>query len=140
VKRGHVTGTKVEKPGASNWYAAIEEANIQAAEDAERALVTALAIQVGNAVRAMPEAAARITKAAALVQAGDVYPLSSGNFLVGSQSDPLAAHLVVRRWAWECDCLHMQHDKSLCAHAIAAMLTVKIGAAYQPAYELPQAA
>ena len=62
-------------------YAEIEAANIQAVEDAERALTTALATQVGNAVTAMPEAAARITRAARLVQKRDVYPLSSGNFL-----------------------------------------------------------
>ena len=53
---------------ASAWYAHIEAANIQAAEDAERALVTALAKQVGNAVTAMPEAATRIAKAASIVQ------------------------------------------------------------------------
>jgi hypothetical protein len=140
MKMGHVTGTKRETHGASNWYAKIERQNIQALDDAERALVTALARQVGNAVSAMPEAAARITKAAAIVQRKDVFPLTSGNFLVGSQSDPQAAHLVVRRWAWECDCLHMQHKQSLCSHAIAAMLVVKLGPAYQPAYDLQQAA
>ena len=88
MNRGHVTGTKVEKHGATNWYAEIEAANIQAVEDAERTLTTALAHQVGNAVTAMPEAASRITKAAALVQSKSVWPLTSGSYLVGSQGHP----------------------------------------------------
>ena len=88
-------GGRYSSKNASAWYAEIEAANIQAVDDAERALTTALATQVGNAVAAMPEAAARITKAAALVQAGDVYPLTSGSFLVGSQSAarrPILSH------------------------------------------------
>ena len=63
----------------------IEAANIARieAEDAERALVTALAHQVGEAVSALPEAASRIAKAATLVQTAHVWPLTSGCYLVG---------------------------------------------------------
>ena len=32
MKRGHVTGHKHEKPGASDWYKAIEQANIDRIE------------------------------------------------------------------------------------------------------------
>lgn len=32
MKRGHVTGTKRERTGASDWYKAIEAANIQKIE------------------------------------------------------------------------------------------------------------
>ena len=134
MKFGHVRGTKQEKNGSSDWYRQHEAANLARieAEDAERALATALATQVGNAVVAMPEAASRIAKAATLVQAGQVWPLTNGNFLVASQSDPTACHLVVRKWAWECDCKHMQMTQSLCSHAIAAQLSVKLGAQYTP--------
>ena len=64
MKMGHVQGTKKETKGATDWYDAIAEANIARieAEDAARALVTALAIQVGNAVTALPEAATRIAR------------------------------------------------------------------------------
>ena len=79
MKYGHTTGTKQERTGSSDWYKAIEAANIQAVEDTERTLTTALAHQVGNAVAAMPEAASRITKAAALVQAKDVWPMTDGH-------------------------------------------------------------
>jgi hypothetical protein len=136
---GHVTGTKVEKQGASNWYAAIEAANIQAVEDAERALVTALAQQVGNAVSAMPEAASRITKAATLVQAKDVWPMTDGTFLVGSSSDTVKAYFV-QRGPWNCDCPDHTHRGTTCKHILAAMLTIKVGTAYQPTYDLPAAA
>jgi hypothetical protein len=134
LKRGHVTGTKVETPGASAWYAEIERQNIQAAEDAERALVTALAKQVGNAVTAMPEAASRITKAASIVQQRDVYPLTSGNFLVASQQGSTGAYLVTRGRGWGCECHDYQHRTPKCKHVLAAMLTVKVGAAYQARY------
>jgi hypothetical protein len=139
MKMGHCTGTKVEKHGATAWYAHIEAANIEAADDAARALTTALAHQVGNAVAAMPEAAARITQAAALVQTGQVWPLASGSYLVGSQSDPQAAHLVTRG-PWSCTCADHTHRGVTCKHIIAAQLTIRIGAAYQPSYELAQAA
>ena len=86
----------------------------------------------------MPEAASRITKAAALVQAGDVYPLTSGSYLVGSQ-DTQAAYLV-RRGPWSCECPDHTHRQHLCKHIIAVQLTIKVGTAYQPTYELPQAA
>jgi hypothetical protein len=32
MKRGHVTGHKKERKGASGWYKAIEEANIRKVE------------------------------------------------------------------------------------------------------------
>ena len=32
MKRGHVKGTKQEKPGASDWYKAIEQANLDRIE------------------------------------------------------------------------------------------------------------
>ena len=138
---GHSTGTKTVSRKSQNWYDQIAEENIARieAEDAERALVTALATQVGEAVTAMPDAASRITKAATLVQRRDVYPLTSGNFLVGSQTDPQAAHLVQRK-GWHCDCKHAQYRQALCSHVLAAMLTVKVGAAYHANYTMPEAA
>lgn len=132
MRQGHVTGEKVETQGASAWYASIEAANIQAVEDAERALVTALAHQVGNAVAAMPDAAPRITKAAALVQARAVWPLSSGSFLVGS-SDTDKAYLV-RRGPWTCDCPDHTCRGRACKHIVAVQFTVKMGAAYHARY------
>ena len=140
MKMGHVAGHKKATTGASDWYKAIEEANIQAVEDAARAEATRLAQVVGDAVTALPEAATRITKAAALVQHHEVWPLTSGSFLVGSQSDILAAHLVTRAHGWHCDCKHAQYRQTLCSHTLAAMLTVKMGATYHANYDLPQAA
>jgi hypothetical protein len=136
LKRGHVTGTKRETQGSQDWYRQHEAANLarlEAAEDAARALTTALATQVGNAVTAMPEAAARISKAASIVQKRDVWKVSDGTFLVGSQSDTVKAYLVTRK-PWHCDCKHAQHRDSLCSHAIAVMLTVRLGAQYTPSY------
>lgn len=133
MKYGHTTGTKRETKNATSWYAEIEAANIQALEDTERAAVTRLAQVVGDAVTAMPEAASRIASAATLVQHHDVWPLTSGNFLIGSQSDATAAHLV-KRGPWTCDCKHAQYRQSLCSHVLAAMLTVKLGTTYQPSY------
>lgn len=139
MKRGHTTGTKRETHGASAWYAHIEEANIRAADDAERALVTALATQVGNAVAKMPALASRITKAAALVQHKQVWPLSSGNYLVGSQTDAQAAHLVTRG-PWACTCPDHTHRGVTCKHIFAVQLTIKVGPAYQANYSMPAAA
>ena len=110
--RGHEHGTRTQTATQSNWYKAIEMENIQAVEDAERALVTALAHQVGNAVAAMPEAASRITKAAKLVQAKDVWKMSDGTFLVGSQTDTVKAYLV-KRGPWTCECKHAQYRNLL---------------------------
>jgi hypothetical protein len=59
--------------------------------------VTKLAQVVGAAVTALPEAATRIARAATLVQHKDVWPLTSGSYLVGSQSDTQAAHLLCVR-------------------------------------------
>ena len=126
-------GGRYSAKHGSDWYKTIEAANLQAVEDTERALVTALATQVGNAVTAMPEAASRIAKAATLVQERAVWPMSDGTWLVGSSSDTVKAYLV-QRGPWVCDCLHMQHRQSLCSHALAAMLTVKLGTMYQPTY------
>lgn len=131
MKFGHTTGTKQEKNGASDWYAAIEAANIAAVEDQERALVTALATQVGHAVTALPEAATRIAKAATLVQHRDVWPMTDGTFLVGSESDTVKAYLV-RRGPWTCECADATPRQPLCTHIVAAMLTVKLGTTYQP--------
>src|SRR5262245_45461851 len=140
--RGHEEGTRKQTAKQSSWYAEIEAATIARieAEDAERALVTKLAQVTGDAITAMPDAATRIAKAAMLVQTKQVWGLTSGSYLVGSQSDSQAAHLVHRRPIWHCDCHHMHYRESLCSHAIAVMLTVKMGAAYQPTYDLPQAA
>ena len=133
MRHGHVTGTKVETQGASAWYASIEAANIQAVEDAERALVTTLATQVGNAVSAMPDAANRISNAAVIVQKRDIWPMTDGTFLVGSQTDTEKAYLV-RRGPWTCECKHAQYRDSFCSHTLAAMITVKLGAVYQARY------
>jgi hypothetical protein len=137
AKFGHVQGTKQEKSGASDWYRQHEAAHlarIEAAEDAARALTTALAIQVGNAASAMPEAAPRIAKAASLVQKKDVWPLSDGTFLVGSETDTELAYLV-RRGPWTCDCADHTQRQHLCKHALAAMFTVKLGSQYTPSYQ-----
>jgi hypothetical protein len=133
MKMGHVTGTKRETQSASDWYKAIEAANIQAIEDQERALTTALAHQVGNAVAAMPEAAARISKAATLVQHGEVWPMSDGTWLVGSASDTVKAYYV-QRGPWRCDCADHQHRSVTCKHILAAQITVRLGAQYAPSY------
>lgn len=141
MKYGHTTGTKRETKNSSNWYAEIEAANIARMETMEaQAEVARLAQVVGDAVTAMPEAATRITKAATLVQRHDVWPLTSGSFLVGSQSDTQAAHLVTRHHGWHCDCKHAQYRQALCSHVLAAMLTVKMGTTYHANYDLPQAA
>jgi hypothetical protein len=141
--KGHAHGTRTQTAKQSSWYDKIAEENIariEAEEDAERALVTALATQVGNAVTAMPEAARRIANAATLVQHHEVWPLTSGSYLVGSQSDTQAAHLVTRAHGWHCDCKHATYRQTLCSHILAAMLTVKLGTLYQPTYALPEAA
>ena len=134
--RGHEHGTRTQTATQSSWYAEIEAANIARieAEDAERALVTALAHQVGEAVTALPEAATRIAKAATLVQTGQVWPLTaSGSYLVGSQTDTQAAHLV-RRGPWTCDCADATYRHTTCKHIISVMLTIKLGTTYQPSY------
>ena len=139
MRYGHTTGTKRETKNATSWYAEIEAQNIQALDDAARAEVTRLAQVVGDAITAMPEAASRIAKAATLVQTGQVWPLTSGSYLVGSQSDTVLAHLV-HRGPWACDCAHAKYRKSLCAHTLAVMLTVKIGTNYHANYTMPEAA
>ena len=133
MKFGHTTGTKQEKKGASDWYKAIEAANIQAVEDRERTMVTALATQVGHAVAALPAAATRIAKAATLVQTRQVWPLSDGTFLVGSERETDKAYLV-RRGPWACECADHTHRGVTCKHVLAVQLTVKLGTTYQPSY------
>jgi hypothetical protein len=133
---GHPTGTKTVTRKSQSWYDQIAEENIARieAEDTERAMVTALAHQVGNAVSALPEAANRIARAASLVQTHQVWPLTtSGSYLVGSQSDTLAAHLVTRG-PWTCTCADHTHRHTTCKHQLAVMITVKLGATYQPSY------
>jgi hypothetical protein len=115
----------------STWYDAIAEERIAAMEAQEA--VAKLAQIIGDAVEAMPEAAPRIANAARLVERQDVWPLTDGAFLVGSQSDTEKAYLV-RRGPWSCECKHSQYRQTLCAHVLAAMLTVKMGQAYQPTY------
>jgi hypothetical protein len=139
---GHVTGTKQEKNGSQHWYRQHEAAHlarIEAADDAERALVTALATQVGNAVAAMPEAAERISKAASIVQRKDVWKLSDGTWLVGSQSDTVKAYYV-QRGPWACDCADHTTRGVTCKHIAAVWLTVKLGGLYQANYTMPAAA
>jgi hypothetical protein len=136
MKRGHVTGTKRETQGSQDWYRQHEAANlarIEAQDDAARALTTALATQVGNAVAAMPEAASRIAKAASLVQKKDVWPLSDGTWLIGSESDTVKAYYV-QRGPWRCDCADHQHRGTTCKHILAAQMTVRLGTQYQPSY------
>ena len=118
----------------STWYDAIAQEQIARIEAMEaQAAVATLAQIVGDAVTALPEAATRITKAATLVQAKDVWPMTDGTHLVGSQSDTEKAYLV-RRGPWGCECKAAQHQAGPCKHTLAAMLTVKMGAAYQPTY------
>jgi len=118
----------------SAWYAEHEAANIARVEAMEaQAAVAKLAKVVGDAVTALPQAAAQITKAAALVQAKDVWAMTDGTFLVASQSDTDTAYLV-RRGPWRCECKAAQHQTGPCKHVLAAQMTVRMGAAYQPAY------
>ena len=138
--KGHEHGTRTQTAKQSSWYAEIEAQNIQALDDAERALTTVLATQVGNAVAALPQSAERIAKAATLVQAGEVWPLSSGNFLVASQSTTPVAYLVTRGSGWSCECPDYLHRTPKCKHILASMLTVKLGTLYQANYAMPEAA
>jgi SWIM zinc finger len=118
----------------STWYDAIAQEHIARIEAMEaQAEVARLAQVVGDAVTALPEAATRITKAATLVQHKDVWPMTDGTFLVGSESDTEKAYLV-RRGPWTCECKAAQHQAGPCKHQIAAMLTVKMGRTYQPSY------
>lgn len=118
----------------STWYDAIAQEHIARIEAMEaQAAVARLAQVVGDAVTALPEAAPRITKAAALVQARDVWPMTDGTFLVGSQRDTEKAYLV-RRGPWTCECKAAQHQAGPCKHVFAAQITVKMGAAYHASY------
>ena len=139
MKRGHVTGTKREKQGASDWYKAIEAENI-ARIDAEQAALDAL---TAAAKDALPGQEARIDKGAALVAEGAVWPLTSGSYLVGSQTDAQAAYLVQRPndkrnghggHGWTCECASFQYQGGACKHVLASMLAVRLGATYEPSY------
>lgn len=138
MKYGHTTGTKTGTRKSQSWYDEIAEARIAEMEAQQE--IAKLAEVVGNAITVMPEAAPRIARAATLVQQHDVWGLTSGSYLVGSASDAQAAHLVHRQPAWHCDCADHTYRKRLCVHILSVMLTVKMGAAYQPVYDLPQAA
>jgi hypothetical protein len=118
----------------STWYDAIAEEHIARLEAMEaQADVATLARIVGDAVTAMPEVAPRIAKAASLVQARDVWPMTDGSYLVGSESDSERAYLVTRH-PWRCECKAAQHQAGFCKHVLAAQITVRMGAAYQPVY------
>jgi hypothetical protein len=135
MKYGHVTGTKQEQNGSQAWYAAIEAEHIARIEAMEaQAEVATLAQVVGDAVAAMPEAAARIAKAATLVQAKAVWELTSGSYLVGAESDTEKAY-VVRRNPWTCECAdHVKGGTQFCKHIVSVMLVIKLGTAYTPSY------
>jgi hypothetical protein len=127
-------GGRFSAKNQTAWYAEHEAANIARVEAMEaQAEVARLAQVVGAAVDAMPEAANSITKAATLVQNHQVWPMTSGSWLVGSQSDTQAAHLV-HRAPWTCDCKHSQYRQTLCAHVMAVMLVVKMDTAYSPSH------
>ena len=93
---------------------------------------------------ALPGQDARIDRAAAIVTAQDVWPMTDGtSFLVGSQSDAVLAHLVRRPngrrnghggHGWTCDCKDFQYRGGLCQHIAASMLTVRLGNAYTAKY------
>jgi hypothetical protein len=118
----------------STWYDAIAQAHIARIEAMDaQAEVARLAQVVGDAVTALPDAAAQITKAATLVQSKQVWPLTSGNYLVGSQSDDGAAYLVTRG-PWQCECKAATYQDGPCKHVLAAQITVKMGRTYQPTY------
>lgn len=134
MKMGHVAGTKKETRNSQSWYAEIEAANIARIEAMEaQAEVAAIAKVVGDAVTALPEAAPRIAKAATLVQTHQVWPLTSGSYLVGSASDTEAAYLV-RRGPWTCECADHTYRGVTCKHVFAVQMTVKMGPTYHPDY------
>jgi hypothetical protein len=139
MKYGHVAGTKQATRTSHAWYDAIAEAHIARIE-AEQAALAAL---TAAAKDALPGQDARIDKGAALVASHAVWPLTSGSFLVGSQTDAQAAYLVQRPndqrnghggHGWTCECNDFQHRGGLCKHIAASMLTVRMGADYTPSY------
>lgn len=170
MNHGHVTGTRTEKQGASDWYKAIEAENLakvdaeqeleayamaQAREEAamfrthlatERAALgqaqldaeqAALAALTAAAKDALPGQEARIDNGAALVAAHAVWPLTSGSFLVGSQTEDMAAYLVSRPYGghgWRCECKNFQFLSGLCKHIAASMIAVRMGSTYEPSY------
>jgi len=119
----------------STWYSAIEAAHIARIEAMEaQATVAKLAQIIGDAVTALPEAAPRITKAATLVQHKEIWPLTDGSYLVGSQSDSEKAYLVTRA-PWGCECAsHTKGGTQLCTHIVSVMLVIKLGNSYSPEY------
>jgi hypothetical protein len=139
MKRGHVTGSKRERTGASDWYNHIAEAHIARIE-AEQAALSAL---TAAAKDALPGQDARIDKGAALVAAHAVWPLTSGSWLVGSQTDAQAAYLVHRPndkrnghggHGWTCECPSFGFQGGACKHIVGAMIAVRMGTAYTPTY------
>jgi hypothetical protein len=132
-------GGRYSAKGASDWYKAIEAENL-AKVDAEQAALAAL---TAAAKEALPGQDARIDKGAALVAEHAVWPLTSGSYLVASQTDAQAAYLVQRPndqrnghggHGWLCDCKDFQYRGGLCGHIAATMLTVRMGATYEPSY------
>lgn len=102
---------------------------------------TTLATLTAAAKQAFPGQDKRIDRAAAIVEAQDVWPMTDGTFLVGSQSDTELAYLIRRpgqdrtgRHGWRCECKDFQHRGGLCIHIAASMLTVRMGEAYQAKY------
>jgi hypothetical protein len=140
MKQGHVTGSKIEKQGASDWYNDIAEAHIARIE-AEQAALAALTAAAKNA---LPGQDARIDKGAALVASHAVWPLTSGSFLVGSQTDAQAAYLVQRPndqrnghggHGWLCECSSFTFQGGACKHIVSVMLAVRLGSTYEPSYQ-----
>src|SRR5262245_23730843 len=132
MKYGHVTGTKKASRQSQSWYDQIAEARIAEMEAQQE--VARLAEVVGDAVSALPQASERIRKAATLVQQHAVWGLTSGSYLVASQSDGQAAHLVRRRPAWTCDCADHAYRGTTCKHIIAVQISVRMGTAYHADY------
>ena len=106
--------------------------------------MTTLETLTDAAKNALPGQDARIDRAAAIVTAQDVWPMTDGtSFLVGSQSDAVLAHLVHRPngrrnghggHGWTCDCASFLYQGGACKHVLASMLTVRLGNAYTAKY------
>jgi hypothetical protein len=139
MKMGHTTGTKQVSRKSQSWYDATAEEHITRI-DAEQAALEAL---TAAAKDALPGQDARIDKGAQLVAEHAVWPLTSGSFLVGSQTDAQAAYLVQRPndkrnghggHGWLCDCPSFQYQGGACKHVLGVMLAVRLGADYTPSY------
>ena len=105
--------------------------------------MTTLETLTEAAKTALPGQDARIDKGAALVAEHAVWPLTSGSWLVGSQTDAQAAYLVHRPndkrnghggHGWTCECPSFLYQGGACKHVLASMLTVRLGTAYTAKY------